>query len=241
MTELVQGKNEYLYFFVQRKLEYVGDATSLSSKKFTVNKTPIANSTLDGATVAAKDIKVYEGDAKRTNLVEIAVSTVTAKTGEVTLTNAVTALKKVYCTYQYEYGHVLYATEYSATTTLDSKDITPISASASETLETAYKYEGSMKTYDDTDIENDLMCGLDQTSDTTTGILYTNAPIPVPVHNAVAKKIRGSDVTYQAWKNFKITSLEESTKGGDLREKSIKFVMTDINRDYTPPTGSTLI
>jgi hypothetical protein len=241
MAELVQGKNEYLYFFIERKLECVGTDTTLSSKKFTVAKTPIANRAKDGVTVAAKDIEVYEGDAKRSNLSSIAVTTVNAKTGEVTLTNTVTAKKSVYCTYQYEYGNVAYATEYSATTTLDTKDITPVSKSAAEILEVGYKYEGSIKMYDDTDLENELMLGIDQTDDTVGGKLYTHAPIPVPKHNCVTKKVRGSAVSFQMMEGFKMSSLEDATKGGDLREKSFKFSMDDLNRSYTPVTGSIML
>ena len=245
MAELVQGKNEYLYFFIERKLEYVGDDVSIGvGKKFTLAKTPIANRSLDGAAIGGKDIEVYEGDVGRKNLTRIDTANITsvgATSGEVVLANAVTEKKKVYVTYQYEYGHVLYATEYSATTTLDTKDITPVSSSSAEILEVGYKYEGSMKMYDDTDIEDDIMCGVDQSDETLGGVLYKKAPIPSPKHNCITKKVRGTEVRYQVFEGFKMSSLEEATKGGDLREKSFKFSMDDINRDYSPVTGSTLL
>jgi hypothetical protein len=241
MADLVQGKNEYLYFFIQRKLENVGSDTTITSKKFTVNKFPIANSALDGVTIAAKDVQCFEGDALRTNLVSIPVSAVNAKTGEITLTNSITAKKNVYCTYWYEYGNVAYATEYSATTTLNTKDITPVSSPSALTLETDYKYEGSIKMYDDTDLENALMLGVDQTDDTVGGKLARSAQIPAPSHHCITKKIRGTAVSYQAFQNFKMNSLEDATKGGDLREKSFKFNMDDLIRSYTPPTGSIML
>jgi hypothetical protein len=136
---------------------------------------------------------------------------------------------------------VAYATEYSATTTLNTKDITPVSSQQALTLETDYKYEGDIKMYDDTDLENALMLGVDQTDDTVGGKLAQSAQIPAPSHHCITKKIRGTAVSYQAFKNFKMNSLEDATKGGDLREKSFKFNMDDLLRSYTPPTGSIML
>lgn len=234
VSEVIQGKNEYVYFMIERKLEKIGTGDS-TTKKFTVSKIPIADADLSG-TVDGSDVTVYTGSALRTSLVAATVSTVTEKTGEIELSSAPTTGAIVYATYKYVYGHVVYAQDYSATGTLDSKAIQPLSVDAEETMETVWKYEGSMKLWEADPLEEALMCGVDQTTDTVQ--LDDAYSIPVPVHNLVFKKVRSTATTYKVLSGVKVTSLEETGKGGDLTEVSYKFSATGKKTRYTPTANS---
>jgi len=234
VSETIQGKNEYVYFMIERKLEKIGtgDATA---KTFTVSKIPIADSDLSG-TVDGSDVTVYTGSALRTSLVAATVSSVDEKTGVITLSAAPTAAAIVYATYKYVYGHVVYAQDYSATGTLDTKAIQPLSADVEETMETIWKFEGSMKLWEADPLEEPLMCGLDQATDTVQ--LDDEYTIPVPVHNIIFKKVRSTATTYKALSGVKITSMEETGKGGDLTEMSYKLTATGRKTRYTPTADS---
>lgn len=236
MGEILQGKNVYLYFMIERKLEYVGTGDG-TNKSFTVGKKPIADSNLTG-TVDASDVAVYSGTSRTGTLTTHTVSSVTEATGVIAVSAAPANLAKVYVTYKYQTSYPLYCQEYSFTDTLNTKGITPISAAAEETVETDWKYEGSLKYWDDTDIEFELMKGLDQTVDTTAGTLAKTNPIPVPKHNIVLKKVRSTATTYKAFRDIKVTSLDESGKGGDFGDKSFKLSVGDIVQPYTPTVGS---
>jgi hypothetical protein len=233
-SETIQGKNEYVYIMIERKLEKIGtgDATN---KSFTVSKTPIADADLSG-TVDANDVEVYVGGALRTNLVAATVSTVTEKTGAIALSSAPALAAIVYATYKYVYGHVVYAQDYSASGTLDTKAIQPLSSDVEETMETVWKFEGSMKLWEADPLEEALMCGVDQSTDTVQ--LDDEYSIPVPVHNLVFKKVRSTATTYKVLSGVKITSLEETGKGGDLTEVSYKFTATGRKTRYTVTTDS---
>lgn len=234
MAEIIQGKNEYVYLMIERKLEKIGTGDA-SVKTFTVSQTPIADADLSG-TVDASDVEVYVGDALRTNLVAATVSTVDEKTGVITLSSAPALSDIVYATYKHVYGHVVYAQDYSASGTLDTKAIQPLSEDAEETMEVIWKYEGNMKLYEADPLEEPLMCGVDQATDT---VQYAdNYPIPVPVHNVIFKKVRSTATTYKVLSGVKITSMELSGKGGDLSEVSYKFTATGYKSRYTPTANS---
>ena len=238
MGEILQGKNVYLYFMIERKLEYLGTGDG-TNKNFTCGKYPIADSTLSG-TVTVDDVTVHtSASGGRTGtLVAATVSSVTEATGALVLSSAPAMGSKVYATYKYQATYPAYCQDFSFTNTLNTKAITPISASAEETVETDWKYEGSIKYWDDTNVEYELMFGLDQTVDTTAGTLATSPPIPVPQHNIILKKTRSTGNTYKAFKTVKITSLDESGKGGDFGDKSFKLSVASLVQPYTPTAGS---
>lgn len=240
MAELMQGKNQYVYYMIERKLEYVGTGDG-TTKDYTVAKTPIADKDLSGV-VDTSDVAVYTSAAngRAGTLTSATVSTVDEKTGKITLSTAPTTSHKVYVTYHYVYGYVAYAQEYSFSESLDTKEITPLSTATAEEMEVIWKFEGSIKLWDDTDIEDELMRGIDQTADVT-GANITMAdenPIPVPIHNVVFKKVRTGQTTYIVLKNAKFSSLESSAKGGDLAEKDAKLTVQTIVRNYVPTANS---
>lgn len=232
---LIKGANEYVYFLIHRELECigVGDATD---KTFTTAQHPIADSTLSG-TVDTSDVEVYVG-ASRATATAVTVSAVTEATGEITLTAAPALAAKIYCTYKHVYGFVTYAQEYSVTSSLDTSSITPLSSANEETIENSWKYEGTVKLWDNSDIEDNLYAGIDQTDDTVGGIMADEFPIPVPTHHMVIKKVRGAVPKYRVLKDVKFTSLDEGGKGGENSEKSFKITATNYIRDYTPTVGS---
>jgi hypothetical protein len=234
MVEIIQGKNEYVYLMIERKLEKIGTGDGVV-KVFNVAKTPIADADLSG-TVDTSDVSVYIGDALRTNLVATTVSTVDEKTGAITFATAPASGDVIYATYKYVYGHVVYAQDYSASGTLDTKAIQPLSEDAEETMEVAWKYEGNMKLYEADPLEEPLMCGVDQATDTVQ--LASSYPIPVPVHNVIFKKVRSTATEYKVLSGVKITSMELTGKGGDLSEVSYKFTATGYKSRYTPTANS---
>lgn len=223
---------------IQRKLEYLGTGDS-TNKNFTLGKSPIADSTLSG-TVDSSDVVVYTSatGGRAGTLVAATVSTVTEATGAIVLSSAPATGSKVYATYMYQASYPAYCQDYSFTQSLNTKAITPLSASAEETVETDWKYEGSIKYWDDTNIEYELLFGLDQTVDTTAGTLATSPPIPVPKHNIVLKKTRSTGNTYKAYQGVKFTSLDETGKGGDFGDKDFKVVIDALKHPYTPTAGS---
>lgn len=234
-SNLIKGANEYVYFLIHRELECIGVGDS-TDKTFNTGKYPIADSTLSG-TVDTSDVAVYVG-ASRSVATPVTVSTVNEATGEITLSTAPATGAKVYCTYKYVYGYVTYAQEYSVTSSLDTSSITPLSSSNEETLENSWKYEGTVKIWDNSDIEDSLYAGIDQTDDTVGGILADEFPIPVPQHHMVIKKVRGATPKYRVLKDVKFTSLDEGGKGGENSEKSFKITASNFIRSYTPTVGS---
>lgn len=235
MADLIQGKNAYIYFMIERKLELVGtgDATT---KEFTVDQIPIADSDLSG-TVDVNDVDVYVG-TDRDSLTAVTVSAVDEKTGKITLSAAPATAAKVFATYKYVYGYLSYAQDYSVTTTLQDKGITPLSQANEESIQTGYKYEGQMKLWNAHDLEDDLMCGVDQEDLTQGGVLATEYPLPAPKHNVVIKTVRSLSTKYRVLEGVVISSLDESTKGGDLGEKTVKLTSDNFYRDYTPTADS---
>jgi len=234
VSETIQGKNEYVYIMIERKLEKIGTGDG-TNKSFTTSKMPIADADASG-TVDGSDVTVYVGDALRTNLVAATVGTVTEKTGTIALSTAPENAKIVYATYKYVYGHVVYAQDYSATGTLDTKSIQPLSTDVEETMETIWKFEGSIKLWEADPLEEALMCGIDQATDTVQ--LDDEYSIPVPVHNVVFKKVRSTATTYKVLTGVKFTSMEETGKGGDLTEVSYKITATGRKTRYTPTSDS---
>lgn len=232
----IQGKNEYAYFFVSRNLECVGTGDG-AVKKFTTKKSPLADRNLDGSVTVA-DVTVYVGDAKRTNLSAVVPASVVEATGEINFTDAPANGKLIYVSYQYVYGYVGYAQDYSISSSLDTKAITPLSSANEETIETAWKYEGSMKLWNANEFEKDLMCGLDQEDDTVGGTYAPEYPIPAMTHGLVIKRVRDVTKSYIALGTVKVTSFDESASGGDLSEKDIKFDAQRLLREYTPTAGS---
>ncbi|MCE7699684.1 MAG: hypothetical protein K8E24_013025 [Methanobacterium paludis] len=236
MANLIQGGDEYVYFMIQRTLECVGTGDGII-KSFTVSKKPIADSNLDGSVTIA-DVECYTGSAKRQSLVAVTPSTVTEDTGEITFTTAPTTGDKVYVTYKYVLGHVVYAQDYSASSSLQTTSIQPLSESNEETFETGWKYEGSMKLWDADGIEDDIILGIDQSDDTVGGKLNVEAPVPAPLHHMVLKKVRGTTPTYKVLREVKCKSLDESGKGGDIAEKDLSFDVNGLLRTYTPSVKS---
>jgi hypothetical protein len=219
---IIQGKNEYLYIFVYRDLECIGTGDG-TIKTFTVSKTPIADSNLDGS-VTISDVEVFVGDASRKDLAAATITTVDEETGDITLDTAPAATKNVYCNYSYVFGHVAYAQDYSIDSSLDSKSITPLSESVEQTIETIWKYEGSIKLWNADDLEDDLLCGIDQADDTIGGKYAVEDKLPSLQHCIILKRIRKNSVRYRALSGVKINSLSESGTGGDLSEKELKIL-----------------
>ncbi len=229
---LIQGKNEFVQFYINRTMEFVGlGATGVTT--FTVRNRPIADRNLDGV-VNISDVSVFVG-ANRGVAVPVAVASIVRGTGAITLSAAPAVGARVYVTYMWETTNITYAQEYSITSDLETKTITPLSAPIEEIIDIVWKYEGSIKVWDAHDIEEDLVMNIDQTEDTIIGgILTRSSDVPANIHHLVIRKVRGPTSRFRVLRDIRINNVEEGSSGGELSEKTLKFVAGNLVRGYVP-------
>lgn len=196
-----QGKDVLVKLFVPQVELFNGNGTAVN---FTVSKTPIADFDRDG-TVDASDVTVKVGG------VVVAVTSVDANTGVVTLTVApASGTGNVEITYSYEHEPIM-ATEFTATETVENIQLDQLGSDERLIAETSIGVEGSLTLRkEDADMVKLFWGG------TQFGAARTKFIIQVT-------QTRGASITKYFYHEAKFFSRDETQTAGDLAEEVYNF------------------